>query len=397
MAEIRELTLPDHLKRSLEAGHPWVYRDHVPEHFRAESGTVVKVRAGGYSAYALWDARSAIALRVLSQKKAPDRAMVSTRVQRAWQLRQLVREDRSGGGETNCFRWLFGEGDGLPGLTADYYAGWVSMVTYGEALAGLVPDVIAALNDTTELSGVVSRMAEDEESRRTVMSGLAPPADLVVSENGVRLRANLLRGQKTGLFLDQRENRRTLERIVRASGAREVLNLYCYSGGFSVYAARGGAAHTVNVDTAAGALADARDNFALNAFEPDAHAFERSDVLEYLVRVREARRRFDVVVCDPPSFARNRDQVDGALRAYRRVNTLGLRVTEPGGYYVAASCTARVSPEAFRHMLVEAARKADVRLQIVHDSGHAPDHPIWAAHEEGRYLKCVVARVHRPS
>jgi 23S rRNA (cytosine1962-C5)-methyltransferase len=210
---------------------------------------------------------------------------------------------------------------------------------------------------------------------------------VLVEEHGLSLAVDLRRGQKTGLFLDQRENRFYVEG--RAAGAR-VLNLFGYTGGFSLSAARGGALHVTTVDVAPDAIAAARENFALNGFDPARHAFVVDDVFDYLKKADERGDRFDVVVCDPPSFARRQAQIEKAASAYVRLHTAGLRVTRPGGLYAAGSCTARVSASDFHEILARAGRNARRRCRIVHDAGQPADHPVLLGHPEGRYLKFVV-------
>jgi 23S rRNA (cytosine1962-C5)-methyltransferase len=319
----------------------------------------------------------------------PDEEWVAARVRAAWALRAPLREQQ----ETSAYRWLFGEGDYLPGITVDLYESYAVIVTYADSLETVVPWVLAALRDTTTLRGIVRRLnraPDDGEGKIELLWGRMPPRDLVVVEHGLRFRADLYEGQKTGLFLDQRENRGFLERL---SEGRRVLNLFAYSGAFSLYATRGGARATTSVDSAPGAAADARENFALNGFEPDLHEFVVADVFGYLEELRVQKRRFDLVVCDPPSFARSKDQLPQAIKSYTRVNAMAIRVTEAGGLYAASSCTSYVSPEAFRALLADAARQAGRRLQIVHDAGHPLDHPVMAHHAEGRYLKFVLGRV----
>ncbi len=375
------IQLPGFLKRALSSGHPWVYRDHVPRGFSAPSGSWVRIQAGNFTGYALWDEHSPIALRMLSATRQPDAAWVAERVQQAWQLRELVRAT-----DTSALRWLNGEGDGLPGVTVDLYAGFAVLVTYADAVEPLVPWVVDALGKTTKLSGIVRRRKGEALE---VLSGRKPPRELVVSEHGLRFAVDLHAGQKTGLFLDHRDNRRTVGQL--AAGKR-VLNLFSYSGGFSVHAATAGAASVTSVDSAPAAMADAARNFELNGLDPGSHEPVVADAFEFLERAVSQARRFDLVVCDPPSFARDRSQLEAALKAYTRLNTLGLRVTAPGGLYAAASCTAQVSPQAFRETLAESARRAKRRLQIIHDAGQAPDHPVMAGHLEGRYLKFVIGR-----
>jgi 23S rRNA (cytosine1962-C5)-methyltransferase len=378
--------LPPALARAIASGHPWVYRDHVPKGFRAPTGAWVRVQCGPVSAVALWDADSPLALRIFSRDRVPDAEWIEGRVRDALALRRAVGVVDA----ASAYRWIGGEGDCIPGIFVDRYAAFAVITADGPAVATIVPSVAEALARTGELAGVLEKRRRGEDGDRVVtLWGRSPPRDLLIEENGLRFRANLFEGQKTGLFLDQRDNRSTVERL---AGGRSVLNLFGYTGAFSVYAARGGATRVATVDIAEGAVAAARDNFALNGFDPDAYDFFAEDVFEYLRAAAERRERFDLVVCDPPSFARSRAHRDRALKAYTRLHAAALAVTAPNGLYAASSCTTQVSPEAFRGTLADGARKARCALQIVHDAGHAPDHPVLAGHPEGRYLKFMVAR-----
>ena len=380
------LELPAQLKRGLQAGHPWVYRDHVPRGFQAPSGTWVKVRAGGYSAFALWDETSKIALRLFSERVVPDAAWVKERVAAALALRRALLDEN-----TSAYRLLYGEGDGIPGLTVDVYGSFAVIVSYADSLETLVPWVVRALVELLKLHGIVrrARVRDGEPPRLEVLHGRLPPRELIIVEHGLRMQVDLFLGQKTGLFLDQRENRRFLGELC---AGKRVLNLFSYTGAFSLYAARAGAASVTSVDLSQPAARAARTNFELNGLDQEQHEFLAEDVFEFLERTRQAGISYDVVICDPPSFANSREQQRNALRAYVSVNSSGLRVLESNGVYAAASCTAQVSSEAFRGVLAEAAVNAKRRLQIFHDAGHAADHPIFVGHPEGRYLKFLVAR-----
>jgi 23S rRNA (cytosine1962-C5)-methyltransferase len=380
------LELPAQLKRGLQAGHPWVYRDHVPRGFQAASGTWVKVRAGGYSAFALWDETSKIALRLFSERGVPDADWVKERVAVALALRRALLDEH-----TSAYRLLYGEGDGIPGLTVDVYGSFAVIVTYADSLETLVPWVVRALAELLKLHGVVrrARVRDGEPPRLEVLHGRLPPRDLIIAEHGLRMQVDLFLGQKTGLFLDHRANRRFLAELC---AGKRVLNLFSYTGAFSLHAARAGAASVTSVDLSQPAARAARTNFELNGLDPEQHEFLAEDVFEFLERTRQAGTSYDVVICDPPSFANSREQQRNALRAYVSVNSSGLRVLETNGIYAAASCTAQVSGDAFRGVLAEAAVNAKRRLQIFHDAGHAADHPIFAGHPEGRYLKFLVAR-----
>lgn len=379
--------MPPSLAEQLALGHPWVYRNHVPEGVDLPSGSWVHVRAGRTEAYALWDRDSPIALRIFSRQRAPDAAFFRARIADALALRAPLRE--SG---TTAFRLLYGEGDGVPGLTVDVYDRYAVIVTYADSVDTLVPEVVRALGEQLELDGILQRrrVPADASERAVLLAGREPPRPLLVLEHGVRFLADLYSGQKTGLFLDHRENRAYVRGIAHG---RRVLNLFAYSGGFSVAAALGGAKSVTSVDIAPAAIAAARENFRENGLSAERHEAVVADVFAYLEAARREGKRFDLIVCDPPSFASSQSKQYAALRAYARLNALGLSLVEPGGWYAAASCTAQVSPEAFRHTLAQAAERACSRLQIIHDVGQPADHPIFIGHPEGRYLKFVVARV----
>lgn len=380
------LTLSASLGSRLAAGHRWVYRTHVPRDFSAASGTWIHVRAGDFAGYALWDDESPVALRIFSSRRQPDAEWVAARVAEAWALRRPLLET------TEACRIVYGEGDGLPGIVVDYYAGYCLLLTYSPSVEPMVEWVVRGLMTLRLVKGVVRRTATRGE-RLEVLAGAPPPSGLVVSEGGWRLSVDLLEGQKTGLFLDHRANRRFVACLCRDAA---VLNLFCYTGAFSLAALAGGARAVTSVDSAGPSIRAARENFAKNGHDPDRFEFVVQDVFEYLERVRNEGRRFDVVISDPPSFAKRRDQQRLALKAYRKLAVLGLRITRPGGIYVAASCTSQVSPAEFLQTLVEAAERANRRVQLIHEAFHDVDHPVFVGHPEGRYLKCFVTRVLEP-
>jgi 23S rRNA (cytosine1962-C5)-methyltransferase len=376
------IDLPPALKSRLSQGHPWVYRTHVPGAPDLAPGTWVRVRCGGFSAYGLWDAHSPIAVRLFSQRAVPDAKWVAGRVAEAWETRSVVR-----GESTSGYRWVYGESDGLPGIVVDLYGEFAAIQTYAGSVEGLLPWIADALHAHTRLRGILWRPAGGEWQS---LWGRLPPRDLTVEEHGLLFYADLAAGQKTGLYFDQRENRRTLAPWCQD---RMVLDCFCYTGAFSLYAARAGATSITACDAAAGAVEAAQRNLILNGIDPAEHTFLAGDCFELLERFGMEGRRFDVVILDPPSFARDRASRHTAERAYVRLNQLALHCVEPGGLLASASCTSQVSPPAFREALAKAARNAGQRLFIVHDAGQAPDHPVPAHFPEARYLKFVVSRV----
>lgn len=380
--------LPKFLQGDLSAGHPWIYRNHIPAGFSAATGTWIQAICGDTSVWGLWDADSQLALRIYSRTGPLDAAQVAARVKGAWQLRQALLSS-----DTNAYRLINGEGDGMPGIVVDVYGPYAVVATYGLAVQTLLPWVVSALKQVLAPLGIlVRRMTADEDGPAAPqwVQGEPAPSDLRIKEHGVHFYADLMQGHKTGLYLDQRENRQTLGQFTR--GAR-VLNLYAYTGGFSVIAALCAARHVTSVDIAAPALQRAQDNFRLNQLEPAQHQFAVRDCFDFLKASAAANEQYDTIVCDPPSMAHSRAQLDDALRAYTLLSALGLRLVRNGGFYAASSCTAQVSPELFRQMLVQSARRVGRSAQIVHEAGHAWDHPVKLAHPEGRYLKFVILRV----
>jgi 23S rRNA (cytosine1962-C5)-methyltransferase len=369
------------LARSIRRGHPWVYRDALAGTPDFADGTLVEVlgKDGRYLATGFWDAASAIALRVLALQRVLDAApLIEKRLDQAL-ARRLERLDLE---LTNAFRWVHGEADLLPGVHVDVY-GEVATTRFdgGGARAAYhaLPDL---LKNARRL-----RIREVVDRERRDGGG-----ELEVRENGLRFGVDLVHGQKGGLFLDQRENRAEVGRL--ASG-RRVLNLFGYTGAFSLYAAAGGAARTDTVDIARPAVLAARRNFERNGLPIDAaHAgFHAADAFEYLEGAKRRGERFGLVISDPPAFAKNRAGLPKALAAYRRLHALAAAVVEPGGILCAASCSSQVDRKAFVASVQAGAQAAGRRFELEQLRGAGFDHPVIDAFPEGDYLKFAVGRV----
>ncbi|MFO8148673.1 MAG: class I SAM-dependent methyltransferase [Trueperaceae bacterium] len=412
------LRLPAQLAEPLAAGHPWVYRDHVPGHPNLPDGAWVRVEAGRTAAIGLWAAEGAIAVRAFRRAAtggplaAPDRAWAEAMVARAVDQRARLGLGAGSPIATDAYRLLFGEGDGLPGLTIDRYGRFAVVKTYADAYRrpgsdahALLVAIVRALAAALRLKGVLAAPRAGEPL--TALHGEPPPPEVTVREHGLAFLANLHEGQKTGLFLDHRENRATVRGLARG---RRVANLFAYAGAFSLHALAGGALRAIDVDVADAALADAVRNVAANAAVIEAAAPAAGPAasrhatltLDLLADPAAALRHpqlagSDLIVLDPPSLARHKGQRHAALRAYRRLNAAAMAALPDGGLLATASCTAQVSPEAFRGVLAEAAAAAGVDARVLHDAGHAGDHPVPLAFPEGRYLKFVVLRVDRPT
>lgn len=392
-----ELRLQKDLARHLRAGHPWVFRKALEKAPRGlPAGAVVDVtEEGRFVARGYYDPHSAITVRVLTREpaEAVDAAFWRRRVARALALRRELVDGTDG------YRLVHGESDGLPGVVADRYGRFAVLKLYS---AGLTPHraaIVEALRaEAADLDGVygrdeVPRDDGDEDGGAPagrVLWGAEPPDRIAIDEHGMKVLVDVRRGQKTGHFLDQRENRRMVRELAR--GRPEALNLFSYTGGFSVAAALGGARRVVSVDVDRDALALARENFAANGLDAAAHGFAAEDAFDVLARLRREGRRFELVVCDPPAFAKSQRAVDAAVAGYASLNRAALAVLAPGGLLVTASCSARVSAEQFADAVKEAAFKARIDLQLVRETRQPPDHPVSLQFREGRYLKCLVLR-----
>ena len=308
-------------------------------------------------------------------------------------------------GETDCARLVHGEGDGLPGVVVDLYSKWAVLKLYSKGLVPHRSHILDALRGEVGLEGIYGRdeeveVAADEENeladresppaKGQVLWGKEPPDPIVVREHGMRIAVDVRAGQKTGYFLDQRENRLALRRF--AQGRARALNCFSYTGGFSLAAALGGAAEVISVDRDAAALRLARRNFELNGLDPAKHGFVTADVLDHLAERRSEQARFDLIVLDPPAFAKSQKAVPAALDGYASLHRAALQLLAPGGILATASCSARVTPEEFVGAVREAALKTRSDLQLLEERRQPPDHPVLLAFPEGRYLKFFIFR-----
>jgi len=395
--EVRTISLPASLEAALRSGHPWIYRNHLGSVSLAH-GAVVRVEAGTAAAYGVYDGEGAIALRLFGARPTP--ALIRTRVAQALTLRRELPGEHS-----DAYRLIYGEGDYLPGVVCDRYGRYAIMKAYAGSVEQFLPQIAREVGTHLKLKGVALRGGHSDDAGSqdgalepvarpgsptlTALWGELPPPELTVTENGLKFVADPWRGQKTGLFLDQRDNRQLVRRFAKG---RRVLNLFAYNGGFSVYALAGGATTVVSVDVARPALEAAERNVALNPAEGE-HSVLAADIFDALPRWADQEQRYDMVVLDPPSLANNVSQRRRAQRAYMRLNRDALRLVEPGGLLVTSSCTAQVAPEQFKEAVAEAARAAGVSVQVLAEQGHALDHPVPLAFPEGRYLKFLVLRV----
>jgi 23S rRNA (cytosine1962-C5)-methyltransferase len=374
----------------LTRGHPWVWREAIARGLEgATPGEEVQVLApdGSPVGRGIVDPGSPIAVRMWTLGRRPiDKDLWRTRAAHACALRSWL----FGGARTDAYRVLHGEGDRMPGLVVDRYGPIAIARTDGDAAATRLGDLAEALWPTLESWGVrtlVHRIGvKGQTPRLEVLRGPPPPDTVQVEEDAVPFVVDLARGQKTGAFLDQRENRRRVGQLARG---RRVLNLFSYAGGFSVHAALGGATHVTSVDVATLAHATAQASFRAAGVDPKAHAFVAADARAFLDAAHARGEQWDLVVSDPPSFAPSEKALPRALSAYRGLHRVCAEVLAPGGILCAASCSSHVDATAFLGTLDDAAL-GDRALALLELRGAGPDHPTLAAFPEGRYLKFAV-------
>ena len=391
-----KLELAPGLGRHLRAGHPWVFRKALEKVPKIPPGSVVDlVENGKFVARGYFDPHSAISVRVLTRnpRQTIDAAFFAQRVRQALAERRSLIDLT----DTDSFRLLHGEGDGLPGVVVDLYGRFAVMKLYSAGLTPYRGLIVEALKSAVpELKGILGRDevgrddAEDEEGGRgsgRMLWGEKAPEVLEILERGAKFGVDAWRGQKTGFFLDQRENRFLIRRLAKG---RDVLNCFSFSGGFSVNAALGGAKSVFSVDLDPDAIALSRENFTRNGLPAEKYDFLAADVFKLLASFREEGRTFDLIILDPPAFAKSQKAVQAAIDGYASLNRQALGLLRPGGLLATASCSARVGPDAFLGAVKEAAFKAGVDLAMVEERYQPPDHPIRLQFPEGRYLKFYV-------
>lgn len=381
-------------ERYIRSGHPWVYSDSVAEKNReGDIGelAVVYDRKNQFLALGLYDPQSPIRLRVLHAGKPvrADDAWWRQRVRTAKEKR-VAHFDES---QTNAWRWISGENDGFPGLVLDRYDRTLVLKLYSAVWLPRLRDVIAWFQEEFEPAAIVLRLSRNIQAiareRWQIEEGcvVGSTSDLVLfRENGILFEAEVLHGQKTGFYLDQRDNRARVQQLAQG---RDVLNVFSFSGGFSLYAARGGARSVTDLDISKHALDSAQRNFALNPWAASVpHHCVQADAFEWTAG--GPKQSFDLIVCDPPSLARREVDREGALRAYRSLAISCLRRLRRDGVLVMASCSAHVSEDEFMGLVAQAADELVAWTELWR-ADHAADHP--ATFPEARYLKCIALKI----
>ncbi len=420
---VTQVWLTRNRKRRLEAGHPWIFRSEIAElRGQAETGDIVTIHnhQGHYLATGFFHESSQIALRVASytQSEKIDAAWLKRRVTAAWAYRKRMLA------HTACCRALHAEADGVPGLIVDKY-GSVAVVqilsaamdTWRDMIVSVLRDVMG-VTAIYERSDAPVRALEGLDDRVGCLLGNCPD-EVEIQEHGLRFNVDIASGQKTGHFFDQRDNREAIAPLVRwavhekprpdqryqearvaveeqnrsdgRQGA-EVLDCFCHTGAFALHALRYGARRVTAIDLSEGAIASARRNAELNGFA-DRCEFVVANVFDALREYEQEQRRFDVVILDPPAFAKSRGARESALRGYKEINLRALKLIRPGGFLVTASCSFHVSRDDWRAIIAEAALDVRKILRQIEERAAAPDHPQLVGMPENDYLKFAMYQV----
>ena len=391
-------SLKPHRDDSLLGGHLWIFSGALqqPPHWIEAGGLVdVKSATGQFVARGYYNSQTDIAIRILTHdvEEVIDAKFLRRRIRRAVKLRQVFDPE-----QTNAYRLINSEGDGLPGLVVDRYADILVVQIHTAGMERLRPQLIEALMQETAAHGILlrndgqSRRREGLEIEEPVVVAGEVPLQVRIRENGVRFGVDLWQGQKTGLFLDQRDKRVAIGKY--ASGGKRILNCFSYTGGFSLYAAlTSSETHVTSVDSSAPAIEAARQNFVLNDLNPEPHRFIEADVFDYLEEAHNVGELFDIVVLDPPAFAKSQGARTQALKAYRRLNTLGMQVLRPDGILLTCSCSGVVGMDDLLGVLSSDSQRLHRTVQLLETYTHGVDHPINLAMPETSYLKAVFCRV----
>lgn len=379
--------------------HPWIFSGAIASlPAGVEDGEMVEVvdAAGTWLARGYLNRRSQIQVRLLTwdEKEAIDEAFWRRRLTTALDLRRTLPEMEG----CTALRLVNAENDYVPGLTVDRYddylvvqAGTLTIDRHKTLLASLLLE-LTGCRGAVERSDMAVRKLEGLASATGVLAGAPPPERIDVREDGLLFQVDLVRGQKTGFYTDQHTNRR---RVAAYSYDRRVLNAFSYTGAFAVHALRAGATHVTNIDSSVDALTLAETNLRRNGFDPDRHAEGVAGDVFAVLRdwVEQDDQRFDLIVLDPPKFAQSHASVDRALRGYKEINRLALRLLRPGGILATFSCSGLVSADLFQKVVFGAAVDAGRSVQILEWLRQSPDHPVAITFPEGEYLKGLIARV----
>jgi len=378
-------------EQAILRGHPWIFSGALMPDIKAEEGAIVAVvtqdgKTLGYGHYS----KGSIAVRLLSHNQIVNQDFWNQKIEKAYQLRRVLYPNQA---TTNAYRLIHGEGDGLPGLIIDVYDNHAVVQCHSIGMYMSRKSIYEALKKTygESLKGIYNKSKESLPSQfaKTMQNGAVEGSaeEVIALENDMEFYVNWKEGQKTGFFLDQKDNRHLLETY---SNGKKVLNTFSYTGGFSVAALKGGATEVVSVDVSAKAMELCDKNVALN-MDNAPHKSYCSDIFDFFAQ--ESEQLFDIVVLDPPAFAKTLDKRHNAIQAYKRLNTIALKQIPSGGLLFTFSCSQVVDRQLFYDTVVAAGIESKRSIKVLHHLTQSPDHPVNLFHPEGSYLKGLVLYV----
>ncbi|UXI02475.1 class I SAM-dependent methyltransferase [Photobacterium sp. TY1-4] len=378
-------------EKSLRRRHPWVFSRGIQRvEGQPSLGETVEIydHKGEWLARGAYSPQSQIRVRVwtFERDESIDVNFFINRLNTAQGLRDILAE-RDG---LTGYRMIAAESDGLPGITIDRYQNFLVCQLLSAGAEAQKETLVEALNrcypecSVYERSDVSVRKKEGLKQRTGVLSGETPPKFVTIEENGVKINVDIVGGHKTGFYLDQRDSR---QGAVKYVNGKRVLNCFCYTGGFGLYALKGGASQVVNVDVSQPALDTARHNAEINALPLEHAEFLNADVFKLLREYRDRGEQFDVVIMDPPKFAESKSQLNGACRGYKDINMLAMQILKPGGTLLTYSCSGLMDNQLFQKIIADAALDAQREVQFIERFSQAADHPLDSAYPEGFYLK----------
>ncbi len=379
----------------MENGHPWIFANEVntgkEKDTNAKPGEIVDVYSFDkkFIGRGYYNPQSQISVRLLTRDKneAIDDAFFYNRIKQAWEYRQRI------GYSENC-RLIFGEADNIPQLIIDKFNDYFVLQTLALGIDAWKPSIVKALHELFTPKGIYERNdvpVRELEGMEQHKGFLSEPFDtnIIINENGIQLNVDIANGQKTGYFLDQQDNRRAIQHIVKDA---DVLGAFCYTGSFEINAAHYGAKTVLGLDISQNAVDMCNKNAALNGLEKICR-FEVVNAFDVLKNWTKEDKRWDVVMLDPPSFTKSRASIDKAVAGYKEINLRGMKLVKPGGFLVTSSCTNLVQPELFLDIIQMAAKDAKRKIRQVLFNAQSADHPIIRGQENTHYLKFLIVQV----
>jgi 23S rRNA (cytosine1962-C5)-methyltransferase len=384
MNDQRKVVLKPGREKALLNRHPWIFSGAVASFPSFENGELLSVysHSGRFLAQAYFHNENSISGRVLSFSHEPVEQAIDQRLDEAIVLRRQMFDPSI----TNCYRLVNAEGDGLPGLIVDIYDEWAVIQVSTQGMERLKNLIVEKLKTKLNLRGIYERSHSGARRQEGLPDAIGLlfgecPKEVLVKENGLSILVSIEEGQKTGFFLDQREMRQL---ILRLSKNKRVLNCFSYTGGFALFALKGGALSVTSVDVSEDACRTARENTLLSHFPLDQHQIVKADVFDYL---KNSHSSFDIVILDPPAFAKKRQDVNEACRGYKEINRRAFEMMPKDSYLLTCSCSYFIDENLFQQVVFQAAVEAGREVAICSRHIQAPDHPISLFHPEGQYLK----------